>query len=232
MDNTPTYIKALVTPQAKAANTSRKVWSIDLETVWLPFFTATNTMGDTSVPSGALGAPFRLAYNKDSTVKFSNSSKPVIRVAKDLSDSVRMVRDNFTAGLQAYANGVALENSDGFKAEIMKSHEAGTPIITRDNDMLKDAYAHMIAEQVEAELKAKQHTEPPKDKSKAVPPAKPKVKARKTPVHGVPVQGKPKAPKTPAPPADTTPNHPADIPTNGNHAEPDTEPTHEPVLVS
>jgi hypothetical protein len=45
--DTATYIKALVTPQAKKANTSRRVWSIDLETVWLPFFMATNVMGDT-----------------------------------------------------------------------------------------------------------------------------------------------------------------------------------------
>ena len=49
MDNTATYIKQLVTPQAKSANTARKVWSIDLEPVWLPFFTATNTMGDTAI---------------------------------------------------------------------------------------------------------------------------------------------------------------------------------------
>ena len=66
MENT-TYIKALVTPQAKQAGNSRKVWSVDLETVWLPFFTATNTQGDTAIPSEALGAPLRLGYNKDGT---------------------------------------------------------------------------------------------------------------------------------------------------------------------
>ena len=41
-------------------------------------------MGDTAIPSEALGAPLRLGYNKDGTVKFSNSGKPVIRVAKEL----------------------------------------------------------------------------------------------------------------------------------------------------
>ena len=185
MIETANYIKALVTPQAKKANTSRRVWSIDLETVWLPFFTATNVTGDTAIPHDALGAPLRLAYNKDGTVRFSNSGRPVIRVVKDLSDSVRMIRDNFTAGLMAYANEVATENPDGFKAEIAKAHEAGVPIITRDNAMLKDAYARMMAEQVEAELKAKQ-----------------------------------KADRTTEPPE------------NGNHAEPNTEPTKEPALVS
>ncbi len=220
--DTATYIKALVTPQAKGANTSRRVWSIDLETVWLPFFTATNVMGDTAIPSDALGAPLRLAYNKDGTVKFSNSGKPVIRVVKDLSDSVRMVRDNFTAGLMAYSEEVATENPDGFRAEIAKSNEAGIPIVTRDNDNLKDAYARMMAEQVEAELKAKAESErkaePTEDKPvETRPESKPKAKARKAS----------KAPKVPEPP---TP--PAEIPTNGNHAEPETEPAKEPALVS
>ena len=68
---TPTYIKALLTNNTKKAQQARRVWSIDLETVWLPFFTATNTMGDTTVPADALGAPIRLAYNQDGTVKFS-----------------------------------------------------------------------------------------------------------------------------------------------------------------
>ncbi len=150
-----TYIKALVTPQAKKAGTSRRVWSIDLETVWLPFFTATNTMGDTAIPHEALGAPLRLGYNKDGTVKFSLAGRPVIRVVKELSDSVQLVRGNFTAGLMAYANGVITENPEAYKAEIAKSYEAGKPITARDNTMLQNAYARMVAEQLEAELKAK-----------------------------------------------------------------------------
>ena len=46
---TPNYIKSLVTPTTKQPQ-GRKVWSIDLQQVWLPFFTATNTMGDTAIP--------------------------------------------------------------------------------------------------------------------------------------------------------------------------------------
>ena len=40
-----TFVKRLLMPvgQQKSA---RKVWSIDLESVWIPFFTATNTEGD------------------------------------------------------------------------------------------------------------------------------------------------------------------------------------------
>ncbi|MDP3062489.1 MAG: hypothetical protein Q8O40_04650 [Chloroflexota bacterium] len=37
----PSYIAALLQPQPSKP-TGRKVWSIDLETVWLPFLTATN----------------------------------------------------------------------------------------------------------------------------------------------------------------------------------------------
>jgi hypothetical protein len=200
---TMTYIKALVTPQAKKAGTSRRVWSIDLETVWLPFFTATNTMGDTRIPHEALGAPLRLGYNKDGTVKFSLSGKPVIRVAKELSDSVRLVRDNFTAGLMAYANGVITENPDGYKAQIALCCEAGKPIISRDNIMLQSAYSRMVADQLEAELKAKQKADKP-----AEPPAVKKPKARK--------------------PARKATDKPADVPADGGTPESNKE----PVLVS
>ena len=37
---TPSYIKALLIRNGKKPAV-RRVWSIDLETVWLPFFTAT-----------------------------------------------------------------------------------------------------------------------------------------------------------------------------------------------
>ena len=60
---TPNYIKSLLIPSIKKPQ-GRRVWSIDLEQVWLPFFTATNTMGDTAIPVDALGCPLRLGYDK------------------------------------------------------------------------------------------------------------------------------------------------------------------------
>ena len=235
MDNTATYIKALVTPQAKKAGVSRKVWSIDLETVWLPFFTATNVMGDTAIPSDALGAPLRLAYNKDGTVKFSQSGRPVVRVVKTLSDSVRMVRENFVAGLQAYAIGVATENPDGFKVELTKSREAGMPIVTRNNEQLKSAYAEMVAEQVEAQQKAETQAQ-----TNAVAEAEAIVKANTEPSTTEPTttpepktEAKRKAHR--APKAQTEPPAIRDgqNTTDGNPNEQNaTEPVKEPVLVS
>jgi hypothetical protein len=156
---TPTYIKVLLVNNTRKAPQTRRVWSIDLETVWLPFFFGTNTMGDTTVPADALGASIRLAYNTDGTVKFSKSGRPVTKVAKDLSDNIRLIRDNFTAGLQSYAHGVATESPEAYKAEIAKAVEAGKPIITHDNAMLSEAIAKKMSEAVEAELKAKAKAE-------------------------------------------------------------------------
>ncbi len=145
MYQTPSYIKQVIMPKARQAKTSRRVWSIDLETVWLPFFTATNAQGDTAMPSEAIGAPLRLATAKDGSIRFTDSGTPVIRVVKDISDMVRSIREQFTAGLMAFTNGVATENAEAFKSEAVKAVEAGKPIIARDTAKLV-TYQRMKAE--------------------------------------------------------------------------------------
>ena len=147
---TPNYIKSLLIPNTKKPQ-GRKVWSIDLETVWLPFFTATNTMGDTAIPSDALGCPMRLAYDKSGAVRFSQSGKPVIRVAKELSDNVKMVRDNFTANLIRYAGEVMNEHSDDYKAQLALANKAGLPIAQHDTHELSKALEAIIEAKAEAE---------------------------------------------------------------------------------
>ena len=137
---TPSYIKSLLMPNGKKPR-GRKVWSIDLETVWLPFFTATNVMGDTHISPDALGAPLRLAYDADGSVRFSKTGRPITKVAKDLADNVRMVRENFTAGLQSYANAVITERPDEYKAQVEVSSQAGEPIIANDRANLDKAIA-------------------------------------------------------------------------------------------
>lgn len=127
---TPTYVKALLKP-SNGKGTSRKVWSIDLEAVWLPFFTATNVTGDTALPLEALGAPLRLAKDKDGSIKFSKTGRPVFRVAPELSQATRMVRDNFTASLISHATKVAKEMPKEYKAQVEACHEAGVPIVER-----------------------------------------------------------------------------------------------------
>ena len=157
--NTPSYIKSLLVANTKKPQ-GRKVWSIDLETVWLPFFTATNTMGDTAIPSEALGCPMRLAYDKSGAVRFSQSGKPVIRVAKELSANVAMVRDNFTANLISYAGQVMNENADGYKAQLELASKMGTPIAQHDGNELSKALEAIVEAKAEAEAKTETIPEP------------------------------------------------------------------------
>ena len=140
----PSYIKNLLRPNGQKP-TGRKVWSIDLETVWLPFFTATNTEGITVIPNESLGAPLRLAYESDGSVKFnSKTGKPVIRVVKDVSDQVRLVRENFVAGLQQYVTSVQSKEGEAYKNQVRLNIEAGTPIRERDREALDTAIAEMV----------------------------------------------------------------------------------------
>jgi len=121
--NTPKYIKSLVMPNGNKPR-GRKVWSIDLETVWLPFFMATNIMGDTAIPNDALGAPLRLSYNQDGTAKFNKSGRPQIKVVKELADSIRTVRENFTAQLTSYAGQVINDKPEDYKELVKVCREA------------------------------------------------------------------------------------------------------------
>ena len=129
---TPSYIKALIQPRAKSES-GRKVWSIDLQYVWLPFFTATNVQGDTAIPREAIGAPLRLSKDKDGSVRFSKTGRPVLKVAGELSEAIRMVRDNFVASLTGYAGQVMKAKPDDYKAMALTCHQAGAPIIERAN---------------------------------------------------------------------------------------------------
>ena len=146
---TPNYIKRLLTPTTKQPQ-GRKVWSIDLQQVWLPFFTATNTMGDTAIPSEAIGCPLRLGYDKAGQVRFSQAGRPVIRVAKEIADNVKLVRDNFTANLLNYAGSVMRDNAEGYKAQIETAKKAGEPIYQHDKNQLSNA----LKARAEAEVKA------------------------------------------------------------------------------
>jgi len=156
--NTPTYIKSLLAPTTKKPQ-GRKVWSIDLLTVWLPFFTATNTMQDTAIPSDALGCPLRLGYDKAGVVRFTQAGRPVIRVAKDISDNVRLVRDNFTANLLSYAGEVMRDNAEAYKVQVGLAQKAGMPIYQHDLAELDKAIKAQAVAQATATAKAEAVTE-------------------------------------------------------------------------
>ncbi len=162
--NTPSYIKSLVTPNTTKKPQGRKVWSIDLETVWLPFFTATNTMGDTAIPSEAIGCPMRLAYDKAGAVRFSQNGKPVIRVAKEVSDSVKMVRDNFVANLMQYSGEVMTQHSEEYSNQLALAEKMGKPIAQHDNAELTKALEAIAEAEAEAIKEAEAITATTTDK--------------------------------------------------------------------
>ena len=171
----PNYIKSLLIPSIKKPQ-GRRVWSIDLEQVWLPFFTATNTQGDTAIPVDALGCPLRLGYDKAGAVRFTQAGRPVVRVAKEIGDSVRLVRDNFTANLLNYAGSVIKDNAEGYKTQVALAKKAGEPITQHDKLQLHlaleaKAKAEAIAQaeavaKAEAEAVAKAEAEAEVVKSK------------------------------------------------------------------
>ena len=130
-EQTPSYIKQLLMPNGKS-KAGRRVWSVDLETVWLPFFHATNVMGDTALPSEALGAPIRLSYDKDGAVKFGRTGRPQTKVAKDITQTVTLIRENMVANLQDYSQQVAEGKQSEYKQSVTKSIKAGKPILDKD----------------------------------------------------------------------------------------------------
>jgi len=159
LKDSPQYIKNLLLPSTKSPR-GRRVWSIDLETTWLPFFMATNTMGDTAIPADALGSPIRLAYDKDGSVKFSKTGRPVSRVARPISDSVTLIRQNFVANLQQYAEQVATDRQEDYAKQIEQATIAGKPIIAHDKVELDKAIQLQLEEAIrEAQEEARKEAQ-------------------------------------------------------------------------
>lgn len=130
------FIHSLLLPVDNKAS-DRRAWSIPLMGVWLPFFMATNTAGETAISQEAIGAPLRLAKEQDGTPKFSKSGKPMVKVAPAIAQQVRTVRDNFVAGLLSYAEGVANAMPTEYEAEQAACLKAGKPIVEGDKEALE-----------------------------------------------------------------------------------------------
>lgn len=157
MDNVPNYIATLLQPLPAQAPKGRKVWSIDLETVWVPFFTATNTVKATAIPSEALGAPLRLAYDKDGEVKFTKAGRPSLKVATEVAAQVRMVRENLVGNLLSFTGQVARKEKDAYRAEVEAARKAAAPILAKMEDDLNLAIL-AIQEKAQAQKVAPEPT--------------------------------------------------------------------------
>jgi len=155
--NTPGYVTALLQPRPAKA-TDRRAWSIPVFGVWVPFFTATNTEGQTHISHEALGAPVRLAREKDGSARIADNGRPVLRLVKELSDQVRLVRENFQAGLLSYAENVERAMPDTYKAQAEAARKRGEVIYQMDARVLAEALA--VAEKAEAEAESVRDAEP------------------------------------------------------------------------
>jgi hypothetical protein len=129
--NTSGYIKALLAP-TRSAKGSRCAWGVDVESVWVPFFTATNAMSETTIPDDVLGAPIRLAKDRDGEVRFGSSGRPVMQVHPELNSQIGIVRENFVAGLLAYTGSVMEERPDAYRERVEAQQAAAMPIVEAD----------------------------------------------------------------------------------------------------
>ncbi len=129
---TPDYIKGLLAPVG-GPRRERKVWSIGVETVWIPFFTATSATGEHQVSPEALALPDRLAYGKDGAVKFGKDGLPRRQVHPELKASVTMVQQNLIASLVEHAGLVQKRLPAAYKAQVDLQAKARPIIVEREN---------------------------------------------------------------------------------------------------
>lgn len=140
----PQFVHTLVTPTGRNPQ-ERKSWSIGIESVWVPFFSATNVMGETDIPDDVLGMPLRLAKSKDGSIRFSNSGRPVMRVAPELNAQIGIARENFVASLQAYTEMVQGEQPDRYKGQVEASQQAAQPLFEKASEDIEQAMKLLYA---------------------------------------------------------------------------------------
>jgi hypothetical protein len=150
--NIPDFITALLAP-SKGSRGSRRAWGIDVETVWVPFFTATNVEGKTTLPDDVLGAPIRLVKTKDGEVRFDKNGRPRMRVAPELNAQVTLVRENLVSGMLAYAGDIVAERPDEYRQQVAAAQLAGEAVLDQQAHDVADA-AEMLRLQQEADAKA------------------------------------------------------------------------------
>jgi hypothetical protein len=124
-------IASLLRPSVKRTG-GRKVWGLDLETTLVPFFTAEAVEGHAYIPPEVLGCPLRLQRNDDGEVKFSKTGKPVIRVAQEMGNMVRLMRENLEANLQAHAIEVKTAKPEEYTKAVKLNQTLGKPIAESD----------------------------------------------------------------------------------------------------
>jgi hypothetical protein len=138
------FIHTLMKPSPNKAK-DRSVWGLPLQGLWIPFFTATNTVGESHINAGALGCPLRLAVGKDGVPKLKDDGTPRYTVDKDISTGVRVVKDNFAFGLMAFVAATQKTHAEEYKAQVEAAQKAGEKVLEQDQTVLDKYLAELEA---------------------------------------------------------------------------------------
>ena len=135
--------QAMIRPTHKAAD--KRAWSIPVATTWVPFFTAMNTRGYTAIEPDVLGAPVRLARDKDGSIQFDKTGRPRTKVHPVLAEHVKVARGNYEADLLAYAGNTAREMPGKYKAQVELAQRAAQPVTAQMDQDVDDFLASQAA---------------------------------------------------------------------------------------
>ena len=138
-------IKSMLKPTLKKGG-DKRAWSISVATTWVPFFTATNVKGHTAIEPDVLGAPLRLARDKDGTIQFDKAGRPRTKVHPVLAEQVKVAREHYEAELLGYVGNVARELPAKFKAEVELAQRAAAPVTAKRDQDVDDFLAAQAAE--------------------------------------------------------------------------------------
>jgi hypothetical protein len=160
------HFGAMLAPSTKAI--SRKAWGLDVETFWVPVFTAAKVMGYAQdLPDESLGAPIRLAYDKDGSVKFSQTTGlPTFKVDPRVTEKVKLAMENYSSANLQHVGVVAQERKTAYQAQVKRQQDAGRPFIEADDAaqveavrLMHEAAAAALAEAAQIEVDTN-HKEP------------------------------------------------------------------------
>ena len=143
-------IKAMLKPTLRKGG-DKRAWSIPVATTWVPFFTATNVKGHTSIEPDVLGAPLRLARDKDGTIQFDKAGRPRTKVHPVLAEQVKVAREHYEAELVAYAGNVAREMPKAYKEQVELAQRAAEPVAAKMDQDVDDFLAALAAEKAALE---------------------------------------------------------------------------------
>ena len=143
-------VKSMLKPTLKKGG-DKRAWSIPVATTWVPFFTATNVKGLTTIEPDVLGAPLRLATDKDGSIVFDKAGRPRTKVHAVLAEHVKVARENYEADLLAFAGNVAREMPGKYKAEVELAQRAAEPVTAQMDQDVDDFLAQLAAAQAALE---------------------------------------------------------------------------------